>query len=105
MGNSGFMKKNIKKFRNKYLPPVRMPWYEAKKPEIIISKESRERIRARMKEISECVANCGVSADRLAQKLREFAESGRPKYTGDVVGTPPEVQHGANVMLPMSEDE
>lgn len=88
-------------------PPmsVRMPWYEVRKPEIIISKESRERILARMKEVSECVANCGVSADRLAQRLREFAEAGRPKRTGEGVGTPPEVQPGANVMLPMSEDE
>lgn len=114
-------------------PPmsVRMPWYEARKPEIIISKESRERILARMKEVSECVANCGVSADRLAQRLREFAEAGRPKYTPDekASGTVvrderrerwnaaletasgtcgncgSEVQPGANVMLPMSEDE
>lgn len=85
-------------------PPmsVRMPWYEAKKPEIIISKESRERILARMKETSECVANCGVSADRLAQRLREFAEAGRPRMrprekpreqwpetNGESVGTPP----------------
>lgn len=85
-------------------PPmsVRMPWYEARKPEIIISKESRERILARMKEVSECVANCGVSADRLAQRLREFAEAGRPKdeteekpreqwpeTNGESVGTPP----------------
>lgn len=84
---------------------IRMPWYEAGKPEIIISKESRERILARMKEVSECVANCGVSADRLAQRLREFAEAVRPKRTGEGVGTPPEVQPGANVMLPMSEDE
>ena len=42
-----------------------------------VSKECRERIQARMKEVSECVANCGVSADRLAQRLREFAEAGR----------------------------
>lgn len=107
---------------------VRMPWYEVRKPEIIISKESRERILARMKEVSECVANCGVSADRLAKRLREFAEAGRPKdetegkasgtairepktyaqmvaTEGEGVGTPPEVQPGANVMLPMSEDE
>lgn len=52
---------------------IRMPWYEAGKPEIIISKESRERILARMKEVSECVANCGVSADRLAQRLRRVS--------------------------------
>lgn len=52
---------------------IRMPWYEAEKPEIIISKESRERILARMKEVSECVANCGVSADRLAQRLRRMS--------------------------------
>lgn len=60
-------------------PPMsgRMPGYEVKKTEIIISKECRERIQARMKEVSECVANCGVSADRLAQRLQEFAEAGR----------------------------
>ena len=62
-------------------PPmsVRMPGCEVKKTEIIISKEYMERIQARMKEISECVANCGVSADRLAQRLREFAEAGRSR--------------------------
>ena len=62
-------------------PPmsVRMPGYEVKKTEIIISKECRERIQARMKEVSECVANCGVSADRLAQRLREFSEAVRTK--------------------------
>lgn len=114
-------------------PPmsVRMPWYEGGKPEIIISKESRERILARMKEVSECVANCGVSADRLAQRLREFAEAGRPKdetegkasvtvarderrerwnaaletASGTCGNCGSEVQPGANVMLPMSEDE
>ena len=62
-------------------PPmsVRTPVYDVKKKEIIISKECRERIQARMNEISECVANCGVSADKLAQRLREFAEARRTK--------------------------
>ena len=104
---------------------------QQKELDYIISKESRERILARMKEVSECVANCGVSADRLAQRLREFAEAGRPKdeTEGKASGTVArderrkrwnaaleissgtcgncgsEVQPGANVMLPMSEDE
>ena len=58
---------------------LRMPGYEVKKTEIIISKEYMDRIQARMKEISDCVANCGISADRLAQRLREFAEARRSK--------------------------
>lgn len=61
----------------------RVPCYEISNTELIVSDESRKRILARLNEISECVMNCGVKADELGKKLREFAMEGNPWNTPD----------------------
>lgn len=66
-------------------PPlsVRMPWYDVRKQELVISDDSRKRILALMKEISECMRNFGVNAEQLGKTLREFAMAVKPGNTPD----------------------
>lgn len=60
-----------------------MPWYDVRKQELVISDDSRKRILALMKEISECMRNFGVNAEQLGKTLREFAMAVKPGNTPD----------------------